>query len=364
MNPVWFLTAVVAGGVAVTTGFALTRARGRIRSVQARLGPVTRGDDLEGTSAGASVTLAGLLDVEQPIVSYHPYGASLMDEAHVYAKTGAVGRAGLRIGRHRVALAAPLQIVLGESETGRRCDAARAARLLGAPDVAAMTDATCGQFRILRPGTAIFARGALSFGAEPPTEAGYRQSTRTFELRPIPDPTWPERPISLVANKPRGRRLRTAFAVAATISAAAAAAGSLEVELGRGVGSFGRGGRPSCAFSIEADLAANDVERAAAKVSRCDDPLARATVAWAQAEFSEAARAFEAARRADPGKAPSISEIQSYALAGSEHTAREASTRLANARYPGPTTPEKARLECVAAGFAQAPETGRPSRRS
>jgi hypothetical protein len=195
--------------------------------------------------------------------------------------------------------------------------------------------------------------GKLSFGSAAESDGGgYRASASIIELRPVQDGSWPDRPLPLVVDKPRlPRHARRALGVA--IASGLLGLGAMGVAIGRGESPFAPTARPACGSAVDAALADDDLERARTQASGCADPLARAHLAWADGDFKGAASSFADARRRAPERVPTVSEIEAVALAGEERKASELTLRLAGALYPGPSTPERERLECVAWAFAR-----------
>jgi len=111
----------VSSAALLARSFESLRERRRHRRTVENLGAAANTAELVGVKPQAVVTLEGVLVVDAPVTSFHPYGPSFLDEPHVYALTHVPAGKGLALdldGRGRALLEGDAQVVVGSMETG------------------------------------------------------------------------------------------------------------------------------------------------------------------------------------------------------------------------------------------------------
>ena len=357
--------AVVGLVAAVSRMIDQVREKKRRTGVLEGLGRPVPGPDLVGIVARSVVTLEGDLvcaeGASPPIVSFHPYGTSFLDEPNAYAITHLPNAASFAValdGGGRVLLEGPMQVLAGSVESEHRAplDKARAfdaEALAGAP-----LRTRIGQFRSVRTGDRVRIRGAVE--PAPDDDALYRARSSVLRMSPEGHEGGANRgAISVAAIAPSTtKRLSRRTALAGGLIAAVAT-GSVLVLMFNPPMPHGRSAEhaatPSpttpnaCRANVLAELEANKPIEAATVAKGCDDPYAQAVAHFANGNFTEASAAFGSALTVDPELTPSISEAEAHLFAHDYERAAGVVHRMATRFYPGPSTAEKRYLECIGA---------------
>jgi hypothetical protein len=336
------------------------RERRRHRRTTDGLGAVVPFDSLSGLAPRSVATVEGKLvpdpAVDGPTVSFHPYGASYLDEPNVYAVTQATsGAVVLDLGNGaRATIEGPVQVVVGSTETEHRASLDRA-KELGVPELsAAKVRARFGQFRAVRAGDRVRVRGLVE--PAPDDDALYRARARALKISPAPGdtPGIPHAvPVAVVGTVKRLRSTsgRPLFAM---LVASVALGGALALALPRPptlpvhVESPEKGppAPPPCRAEVTA-LLEHGSEDAARVAKDCGDPYAMALVHFTAGEHRAASDAFAEATTKDPGITPSLIEAEAHLFAH-EHARTDGTVqRMLRVFYPGPSTAEKRDLECI-----------------
>lgn len=360
---------VVAISAAVIGRVDAARERRRHARVLEVLGePVAEGE-LVGVVARSVVTLEGRLVGTEgvpagPLVSFHPYGTSFLDEPNVYAVNHAPDEGAFAVeldGGGRALLEGPMQVLAGsvESEHGaalehaKHCDAAELSQ--------AAVRTRAGQFRSVRSGDRVRVRGV----AEPAPDDDALYRARSSVLRMSPESSargGSHDAITVAAVAPPIRKRISPRSPVVTASVAA-------VVLGMGMaGATWQAVRapsgyradvppsvppsartvPSCRAELLRKVEANRPLEAAADAKACDDPYARAMVRYANGELREASMDFREALKREPDLTPSLTEAEAHLLTHDFDAAATTVRRMIERFYPGPSTAEKRYLECIA----------------
>lgn len=329
--------------LAATTAVGITRRE--VATVEGKLAPVV---DAEAERA--------------QLVSFHPYGTSFLDEANVYAVTHASIPTSFAVeldGGGRVILDGQSQVLRGTMETEHTAPLDQAPALDAEPLARAKvgTKRRVGQFRVLRPGDRVRARGAIE--PAPDDDALYRGSSSVKRMTPAPTEAG-EPKIILAAVTSRRRRLTPrrgllpivgAAAVVGGLAAVAAGAMSLPTRLSAQLSPQPTPAvqatkePPTCRAEALASLESYGLsDRAAVD---CDDDYTRAMAHYASGNFAAASEAFTAAAQKDPSHAPSLAEVEAHLFVHSFDKAAVVVRRMDEQFYPGPSTAEKRHLECI-----------------
>jgi hypothetical protein len=358
---------VVAIGAAVAARIEMARERRRHARVLEGLGAPVPGPELVGIVARSVVTLEGKLvsgdaATAAPLVSFHPYGTSFLDEPNVYAITHVPAHTPCAVeldGGGRALREGSIQVLAGsvESEHGAPLEQAS---VFEADELArAKVRTRVGQFRSARAGDRVRVRGAVE--PAPDDDALYRARSNVLRMSPGADDSSGARTsITVAVSEPPvrkrigPRRTRTiAFGSGLIIGGAAAFFFTARhAPVTHGTSSVADGGAsapaPACRAAVLGKVQTNKATDAADDAKACDDPYAKAVVHYANGDFREASAAFADAATRDPDLVPSVSEAETHLFAHDYAHAASAVHRMIARFYPGPSTAEKRYLECIA----------------
>lgn len=355
--------AVVLAIARLAHAFETRRERRRHARILEGLGTPLAGPDLAAAAPGALVTLDGRVAAESPrVVSFHPYGSSLLDEANAYAVTHLPGDRPLvvELDGGRAVVEGDVQVLVGSEETehGASIDVARTFE--AEPLVAAAGRRRVGQFRAVGPGDRVRIRGLAS--PAPDDDAHYRERGTTVRVVPetVRAPGAPAA-VSFAALASTRRPTKSTLLPPALVAAIALGAAGATVVATRAPASAPPAREvtttapavktePACRKDVIAAVEKSD-PRATELAKACEDPLARAFAAFAEGDFQDASDAFDAARTQDPSLVPSLAEAEAHLFVHQDARVAKTVRSMLDAFYPGPSTSEKRYLECIAAAL-------------
>jgi len=291
------------------------------------------------------------------VVSFHPHGTTYLEEPNAYAATRATPHLAIALDDGgKAVIEGDMQVVIGSRESDHRAPLDDAALHGDASLVTARVRVRTGQFRSLRVGDRVRARGVAR--TAPDDEAHYRGTSRVVTLSPEPSgsPGAPQTvSLASLVSPPRRGNPRGFLAGAVAVSLLVGG-GARCVSFERAVPRFpattasnpGKpAGPPACRAELLALLARNDFTGARAAGMGCDDPYTHAVVSYANGDFAAASARFAEAVAADASLPPSLDEAEAHLFAHEIGRAAETTRRMTAHFYPGPVTPEKQYLECI-----------------
>lgn len=346
-------------GALASRGVERARERARHAALLAGLGAPLGKDALASLAPESVATLAGTLARTSPdLITFHPFGTSLLDEPNVYAATHVAGEQEVEVELEaggRVIIESALQVLVGSTETEHMAPLERASDVGAEALAKARVGKRVGQFRVLRAGDRVRLRGVVS--PAPDDDALYRERGRTFRVaaEDAHEPGVP-RAVLIAATSPVSARRITAPRLERAVLAGALGLGVVSATLlamrpaaprDAGVAASANASVPSaCRKAVLERLEKND-PGAMAAARACADPYARGLASFAEGAFTDASAALSEARLREPELAPSLTEAEAHLFA--HDFARAASTVrvMVDRFYPGPETAEKRYLECI-----------------
>lgn len=353
--------AVVGLVAAVVRVIDDVREKKRRTGVLEGLGRPVPASDLVGIVARSVVTLEGDLVCAEgaalPLVSFHPYGTSFLDEPNAYAITHVPNTASFAVeldGAGRVLLEGRMQVLAGSVESEHRAPLDKARAFDAEPLAGAPLRTRIGQFRSVRTGDRVRIRGAVE--PAPDDDALYRARSSVLRMSPEGHDGGVNRgAISVAAIAPSTtKRLSPRTALAGGLIGAVVAGSVLVLAFNPPMPhprSAEHAPTPSsasaCRANVLTDLEANKPLEAVTVAKVCDDPYAQAVAQFANGNFTEASAAFGNALTVEPDLTPSISEAEAHLFAHDYERAAGVVHRMTTRFYPGPSTAEKRYLECI-----------------
>lgn len=360
-------------GLGVAAGIERVRETRRHARILDEIGPPTAavggvGANQIATFEGTLVAIGDAPRDDSHLGSFHPYGSSFLDEVNVYAVSCSTAPGGLAVALDgdggRALLEGEAQVLRGAVETEHGASLERAGSLGVEPLARAKVKKRVGQFRIVRTGDRVRVRGAVA--PAPDDDAHYRDRSNVVHLRPAPAAIGRGEPTIVIAATTTARRRTSrplvlpALAVSALAGAALVAAAMVADLPGRlrataplphATGATGTDATvkmpPACRSTVLAKLERYEVAEPARVTEGCEDPFARAMAHFAAGDFATASARFRSAALADRALVPSLAELEAHLFVHAFDAAAETVRRMLEQFYPGPSTAEKRRLECV-----------------
>jgi hypothetical protein len=228
----------------------------RARRILARLGPASSAIEERGESPvmlrgvlGGGELATGFGGSVRTIEDAHMRASSITRPEHVW----------IRVGQRDIALAGPLQVVLGSHEALRSSGGDRVS------------------VRRVRSGDVVIAEGVIKTVSAGEGEAGYRDRAIAYELVPVTDTAWPGRPITVYSARGRAAGAYWVLGLLSLVAVAGLGYGVARARQEREMSSSSVAARPACAASIGALLDRGDPFAANALVPSCDEALSRAS---------------------------------------------------------------------------------------